>query len=76
MGFKQDFPWVEVRQENNWSKHMNMEQVWFSHGQVFSYFLIGWPERVLNAVSAPDLALLNTEGATLPIFSVKNRKQQ
>lgn len=40
------------------------------------YFLIGRAERVLKTVSAPDLTPLNTEGATLPIFSVKGDKQQ
>lgn len=38
------------------------------------YFLTGPAERVLNAVSAPDRALLNTDGATLPDFSVEEEK--
>lgn len=54
-----------------------MEHVLSNHGQeVPCYFLIGRDERVFKTVSAPDLAPLNTEGAVLPIFSVKKEKQQ
>lgn len=58
-------------------KPPNMEQVLSNHGQkVPCYFLTGRVERVLKAVSAPDLTPLNTEGATLPIFSVKEEKER
>jgi len=51
-----------------------MEQLLCSCSQEVSlYFLTGRAERVLKAVSAPDFAPLNTEGAALPIFSAKNQ---
>lgn len=40
-----------------------------------SYFLTGGAERELKAVSAPDLAPLNTDGAAFPIFSTRIKKK-
>lgn len=55
----------------------NVEQVLSHHGrEVSCYFLIGLAERALKTVSPPDLAPLNTEGATLPTFSAEQEKQQ
>lgn len=54
------------------TKSLNMEQVLPSYGQeVPCYFLTGRAARAWKTVSAPDFTPLNTEGATLPIFSVK-----
>lgn len=44
--------------------------------EVPCYFLIGRAERVFKTVSVPDLTPLNTDGAVLPTFSVKEEKQQ
>lgn len=55
----------------------NMGHVLSNHGEeVPCYFLIGRAERVFKTVSAPDLTPLNTDGAVLPVFSVKKEKQQ
>lgn len=54
-----------------------MGHVLSNHGQeVPCYFLVGRAERVFKTVSAPDRVPLNTEGAALPVFSVKKEKQQ
>lgn len=56
-----------------WNSSCPLSDCWHLGPGLFSYFLTGRAACVFEVVSGPDLRPPNTEGAAVPLFSVKKK---